>query len=241
MPCSGLGLNLLSFLKTSSPAIDTEGDNLFGEEGRREAEEMPEQDPEPDTSPYAFEIDLAKLAEMSQNSKEEKWLADYIAGLTPTNRNEYTGMFEGYNLIYLTAEGFSTYAVREDLTPTLYKMVNSSFVFSNYYVPIWAVCRHCPHLYRICPGHARYHISVGGDLGLFPAVGQPVKKSLHLIKSIPLYHSHGSHAAHDCLRIIIFAIIFGKRSGLPGSCCGRNILFLPFRQYIFIFLNSLCR
>lgn len=57
--------------------------------------------------------------------------------MTPTNRNEYTGMFEGYNLIFLTAEGFSTYAIREDLTPTLYKMVNSGFVFNNYYVPLW--------------------------------------------------------------------------------------------------------
>ena len=57
-------------------------------------------------------------------------------GLTPTNRNEYTGMFKGYNLIYLTAEGFSTYAVREDLTPTLYKMLNSSFIFNNYYSQI---------------------------------------------------------------------------------------------------------
>ncbi|MCM1192674.1 MAG: LTA synthase family protein [Butyrivibrio sp.] len=102
-----------------------------------EAPETPEEEPEPDTSPNAWEIDLAKLAELSQDSKEEKWLADYIAGLTPTNRNEYTGMFEGYNLIFLTAEGFSTYAVREDLTPTLYKMVNSSFVFNNYYVPLW--------------------------------------------------------------------------------------------------------
>lgn len=92
---------------------------------------------EPDTSPHAWNIDLTQLAELSKDNKEMKWLSDYIAGLTPTNRNEYTGMFEGYNLIFLTAEGFSTYAIREDLTPTLYKMVNSSFVFNNYYVPLW--------------------------------------------------------------------------------------------------------
>ena len=92
---------------------------------------------EPDTSPNAWNIDLDRLTELSKGSKEKEWLAAYIAGLTPTNRNEYTGMFEGYNLIFLTAEGFSTYAIREDLTPTLYKMVNSSFVFQNYYVPLW--------------------------------------------------------------------------------------------------------
>lgn len=108
-------------------------------EGASEPETTPEpvEEKQPDTSPHAFELDLAELAELSQSGKEVKWLAEYIAGLTPTNRNEYTGMFEGYNLIFLTAEGFSTYAIREDLTPTLYKLVNSGFVFNNYYVPLW--------------------------------------------------------------------------------------------------------
>ncbi len=96
--------------------------------------------PEPvlDTSPNVWNLDLDKLALLSQDSKETRWLAEYIGNLTPTNRNEYTGMFEGYNMIFLTAEGFSTYAIREDLTPTLYKMVNSGFVFNNYYVPLWS-------------------------------------------------------------------------------------------------------
>ncbi len=93
--------------------------------------------PEPDTSPNAWDIDMEQLAALSQDNKEMKWLSDYIAALEPTKRNEYTGMFEGYNLIFLTAEAFSPYAIREDLTPTLYKMANSSFVFNNYYVPLW--------------------------------------------------------------------------------------------------------
>ncbi len=110
------------------------------EEGDEPAPEQSEEitEPEePDRSPYIWNIDMAKLGELSQDSKEKSWLVNYIGGLAPTTRNEYTGMFEGYNLIYLTAEGFSTYAIREDLTPTLYKMVNSSFVFNNYYVPLW--------------------------------------------------------------------------------------------------------
>jgi len=95
------------------------------------------QEPVLDTSPNAWNLDMAKLAELSQGNKETEWLAEYLGKVTPTNRNEYTGMFKGYNLIFLTAEGFSTYAIREDLTPTLYKMVNSGFVFNNYYVPLW--------------------------------------------------------------------------------------------------------
>ena len=85
----------------------------------------------------AWMIDYEKLAELSGGNDETQWLASYITNLAPTNRNKYTGFFEGYNLIFLTAEGFSPYAVRQDLTPTLYKMLHSSFVFNNYYVPLW--------------------------------------------------------------------------------------------------------
>jgi len=86
--------------------------------------------------PQQFTIDYEVLRSLADNEKQE-WLANYIEQSEPTKTNEYTGMFEGYNLIYLTAEGFSTYAIREDLTPTLYRLVNSGFVFENYYVPLW--------------------------------------------------------------------------------------------------------
>lgn len=98
-----------------------------------ESAELPK---EPDTSPNQLPIDFAKL-KAEADSEEAVWLAEYMEGLTPTRRNEYTGIFEGYNLIYLTAEGFSPYAVREDLTPTLYRLVNSGFVFDNFYAPLW--------------------------------------------------------------------------------------------------------
>ncbi len=113
---------------------EEEGD--AAEEPAAEIEATPE--PGPDLSPNVWNIDMEALHALSDGGKETKWLADYIEGLAPTCRNEYTGMFEGYNLIFLTAEGFSTYAMREDLTPTLCRMVNSSFVFNNYYVPIWS-------------------------------------------------------------------------------------------------------
>lgn len=106
-----------------------------GGEASDSSGEGPKQDL-PDTSPNLLPIDTALLREQA-DSKEAVWMADYLEGLAPTGRNEYTGMFEGYNLIYLTAEGFSTYAVREDLTPTLYRLLHSGFIFDNYYVPLW--------------------------------------------------------------------------------------------------------
>ena len=87
-------------------------------------------------SPHVFALDQEALLTMADN-KKQSWLADYILNDTPTMTNEYTGIFEGYNLIFLTAEGFSPYAVREDKTPTLYHLIHTGFVFENYYVPLW--------------------------------------------------------------------------------------------------------
>ena len=55
----------------------------------------------------------------------------------PTQKNEYTGMFAGKNLILITAEAFSPYAISEELTPTLYRLSHEGFVFDNYYQPGW--------------------------------------------------------------------------------------------------------
>lgn len=61
----------------------------------------------------------------------------YFAGKEPTMQNEYTGMFEGKNLILLTGEAFWIGAVNEKYTPTLYKLANEAFVFENFYNPLW--------------------------------------------------------------------------------------------------------
>ncbi len=63
----------------------------------------------------------------------------YFASLTPTQTNEYTGIFEGKNLIFMTCEALSKYAIRQDTTPTLYKMMTEGFYFTNFYTPSWPV------------------------------------------------------------------------------------------------------
>lgn len=91
---------------------------------------------EPVIESHQFAIDHDILHQLADND-HQTWLADYIEDQVPVNSNEYTGMFAGYNLIFLTAEGFSSYAIDEELTPTLYMLANSGFVCENYYVPLW--------------------------------------------------------------------------------------------------------
>ena len=113
--------------ETTQPETVSEGDALT---------QTPPEEEKPDTSPHVLPVDFKSLTENADSDTVKK-LAEYMQSMTPTKKNEYTGMFEGYNLIYLTAEGFSPYAVDEELTPTLYKLTHSGFVVEDYYVPLW--------------------------------------------------------------------------------------------------------
>ena len=105
-----------------------------------------------------MDIDLAALAENGATD-DIKWLANYFNNVTPTRKNEYTGMFEGYNVIQIVIEGFSGYAIDPELTPTLYKLANEGFVFQNYYTAL------------------HYTSTSNGEcqtlLGLYPKNGEP--------------------------------------------------------------------
>lgn len=85
-----------------------------------------------------LDIDFDKLINEEENSMV-KSMHEYFKNVTPTKQNEYTGIFKGKNLIYITAEGFDKIAIDESLTPTLYKLANNGFVFENYYQPLFTV------------------------------------------------------------------------------------------------------
>ncbi len=108
-----------------------------GQEGTGEDEgSRVTQAPTPTPVLYHELYEFAELAE--QEEKEAiRNLHTYFAGQEATSYNEYTGMFEGYNLIMITAEGFSPWAVDKEITPTLYRLTNSGFVFENFYTPLW--------------------------------------------------------------------------------------------------------
>lgn len=61
----------------------------------------------------------------------------YVNSLTPSDKNAYTGLFKGKNLILICAEAFSDVVIDKDMTPTLYRMAHNGFYFSDYYQPTW--------------------------------------------------------------------------------------------------------
>lgn len=112
-----------------------------------------------DTSPNEMDIDFDSLIDTSKD-ENVVWLSKYFKSLTPTNKNEYTGMMKDYNVIFITAEGFSKYLISKELTPTLYKLSNEGFVFNNYYTPL------------------HFTSTSGGEFqnltGLYPKNGMPI-------------------------------------------------------------------
>lgn len=82
------------------------------------------------------DLDFAALAS-SEKDETIAGMHTYVNSLTPSNKNDYTGLFKGKNLILICAEAFSDLVINEELTPTLYRMTHNGFYFSDYYQPSW--------------------------------------------------------------------------------------------------------
>lgn len=104
----------------------------------------PGDDPEPllsDGEKYGYNLTETGLKAVAAN-EESAVLADvasYFASVEPTAKNAMTGLFEGKNLILITAEAFSPLAIDPELTPTLYKLYSEGMQFENFYTPLWGV------------------------------------------------------------------------------------------------------
>ena len=84
------------------------------------------------------EIDFDTLIENEQNETIIE-MHEYFKNQEPSKENQYTGMFEGKNLIAIVGESFSTLAIDEQLTPNLYKLYKEGFQFDNFYTPVFPV------------------------------------------------------------------------------------------------------
>ena len=85
-----------------------------------------------------LEINWNKLI-LNEKNETIKSMHKYFSTVTPTKQNDYTGMFEGKNLIVFVAEAFSPMAINEELTPNLYRLYKEGFQFDNFYTPLYPV------------------------------------------------------------------------------------------------------
>ena len=97
-----------------------------------------ETDEEPAADRYTYnklDIDFTSLI---ANEKNNTLLTmhKYFQNTEGTLKNAYTGLFKDKNLIVIMAESLNTIGIREDVTPTLYKLATEGFNFTNFYTPV---------------------------------------------------------------------------------------------------------
>lgn len=105
------------------------------EEAEAQPSAAPVETPVPEYGENVMDIDF----DASNPSREPAYTAmnDYIQSLTPSSKNQYTGMFAGKNLILITAEAFSREIIDPERTPTLYRLASQGIVFEDFYQPAW--------------------------------------------------------------------------------------------------------
>lgn len=70
------------------------------------------------------------------NSVEARlFVNNYIDENYKEDNNEYTGIFKDKNLIFVMMESMDDWLVNEDVTPTMYMMMQHGFNFNNHYSP----------------------------------------------------------------------------------------------------------
>ena len=179
--------------------LDSSGDGSGGDTS------AVEEQPVIDTSPNVMDVDLESLAANAPN-EDVSWLANYFSSASPTRKNEYTGMFKGYNVIQLVIEGFSGYAIDPELTPTLYKLANEGFVFNNYYTALHYTSTsngECQTLLGLYPKNGNpitmKRTGVLGTNAYFSLAQQLGREGYHILGYHGNYDMYGRQASHTNL------------------------------------------
>ena len=135
------------------------------------------------------DIDFDKLIS-EENNETIKNMHEYFKNIDASNKNDYTGLFKGKNLIFITAEAFDTIALSEELTPTLYKMANNSFIFNNYYQPLYPVSTsdgEYMNLTSLIPKEGVWSFSKSSKISMPYGIGNIFKKDGYVTYG---FHNH---------------------------------------------------
>ncbi len=133
---SNLSVSTLGLYPYAISDLIVTGFNIEEDEVSFIAENGNNQKEEPVTD-YTRIIDDSAWKRLIENEKDStnNKLNNYFISRNITDKNDYTGMFEGKNLIVVLMESVNMIAINEEEFPTLYKMYNEGISFRNNYTP----------------------------------------------------------------------------------------------------------
>ena len=85
------------------------------------------------------EYNITNIDFKKSDNEEIKEINEYFSNSIPSKKNIYSGLLKDKNLIFILAESFNYIAVKEDITPNLYRLFNDGFTFDNFYNPLFPV------------------------------------------------------------------------------------------------------
>lgn len=86
------------------------------------------------------DIAMTFTDEATELSEDERSEVDaFISEYSERTQDEYSGMFEGKNLVLVLCESFDESAIDPELTPTLYKLKSEGYYFDEHYAPLYEV------------------------------------------------------------------------------------------------------
>lgn len=183
--------------------------------------------------------ELALSFPETDNKRIQK-MNSYVFSLTPSSKNQYTGLFKGKNIIFISAESLSQESIREDLTPTLYRLVNNGIIFEEYYQPYYnssTATGEFANLMGIVPtsGMRSYTSTIGNEL-YFTIGNEMLREGYHNTAyhngTVEYYKRYLTHVNFGYSRFI--AQGNGMEEGLSGTWPESDLEMLQYSlpQYI---------
>lgn len=126
--------------ETEKPAAEYEEEPQSSEQPEDPGEEeQPDSEPVEEPIEYGYNVLDIDFDALIANTNDDtlRSVYEYVSSLQPSRQNAYTGLFEGKNLILITAESFTKELIDPLRTPTLYRLANKGIVFEDFYQPAW--------------------------------------------------------------------------------------------------------
>ncbi|MBR2802796.1 MAG: sulfatase-like hydrolase/transferase [Erysipelotrichaceae bacterium] len=95
----------------------------------------PIQEPAVDDTVRRYDDSVWKAAMENEENETLSSIDHYLLSRPISDKNESTGIYEGYNFIYILVESLDYTAIDPELTPTLYRMYNEGTAYERHYAP----------------------------------------------------------------------------------------------------------
>ena len=160
-------------------------------------------------------LDFAELAQ-NESDSTMRTLYSYIAAQTPALENEYTGLFKGKNLIFITAEAFNYTVIDPELTPTLYRLTTQGIEFTNYYEPLWSGCTSGGELVNLSGLAMNCEMNTYSKQKPFNTIGSLLQKEGYFSRAYHnnIYNFYDRHKTHTNLGYEQF---IGMKTGMEAG------------------------